>query len=139
LVSCIRRAVVLGADIGSYTALQPYARARYFQNHKILAATDKLHKLYSTTWEPVVWARSVGLEVVNELDSVKAAIMGTAGASVSERRTSSDRPSSSAWNASAKGVETLAGIVDTAKMIGLGLGQTAASTMSDFLKTYSRR
>lgn len=45
-----------------------------------MSATDKLHKLYSTDMLPVVWARSVGVEVLNELDSVKAGIMMTAGA-----------------------------------------------------------
>ena len=57
----------------------PYARDRYFENHKMLSAVDKLHKLYSTTAEPVVWARSVGLEVLNELDTLKAALMVSAG------------------------------------------------------------
>lgn len=46
-----------------------------------MSVIDKLHKLFSTTSEPVVWARSVGLEVLNELDTVKAAIMMSAGGS----------------------------------------------------------
>lgn len=45
----------------------------------MLSAVDKLHKLYSTTAEPVVWARSVGVEVLNELDTLKTALMVTAG------------------------------------------------------------
>ena len=65
--------------IGSRTALVPYARERYFENHKIMSACDKLHKLYSATAEPIVWARSVGVEVLNELDTVKAAMMLAAG------------------------------------------------------------
>ncbi|KAI1793424.1 ubiquinone biosynthesis hydrox [Ganoderma leucocontextum] len=79
LFRCIHKAVLNGGDVGSRTALLPYARERYFENHKIMSACDKLHKLYSSTSEPVVWARSVGLEVLNELDSVKAAIMLNAG------------------------------------------------------------
>ena len=98
LFHCIHRAVLNGGDIGecmlrpcrgrvelrwgpigSRTALLPYARERYFENHKILSACDKLHKLYSSTSQPVVWARSVGLEVLNEFDTVKAAIMLNAG------------------------------------------------------------
>jgi ubiquinone biosynthesis monooxygenase Coq6 len=59
----------------------PYAQERYFENHKFMAALDKLHKLYSTSFGPVVWARSVGLEVLNEFDSIKAAIMMNAGGS----------------------------------------------------------
>ena len=53
-----------------------------------MAACDKLHKLYSSTAEPIVWARSVGLEVLNELDSVKAALMLNAGSRASPRRLS---------------------------------------------------
>lgn len=41
--------------------------------------TDKLHKLYSTTNPTAVWARSTGLEVLNELDSLKGALMSAAG------------------------------------------------------------
>ena len=44
----------------------------------MLSAVDKLHKLYTATAEPVVWARSVGLEVINELDTVKTALMMSA-------------------------------------------------------------
>jgi ubiquinone biosynthesis monooxygenase Coq6 len=44
-----------------------------------MAGIDKLHKIYSSTFEPLVWARSVGLEILNELDTVKAAIMMVAG------------------------------------------------------------
>ncbi|KAJ8095220.1 putative ubiquinone biosynthesis monooxygenase [Marasmius tenuissimus] len=79
LARCVETVVLAGGDIGSYTALLPYTQERYFENHKVMAACDKLHKLYSTTLPPVVWARSMGLEVVNELDSIKAALMMTAG------------------------------------------------------------
>jgi ubiquinone biosynthesis monooxygenase Coq6 len=64
---------------GSYTALRSYAGERYFANHKVMSAVDKLHKIYSSNLDPIVWARSVGLEVLNELDSVKAALMMDAG------------------------------------------------------------
>ncbi|KAJ7583215.1 ubiquinone biosynthesis hydrox [Mycena floridula] len=80
LARCIHNAVQNGGDIGSYTALMPYAHERYFENHKLMSVMDKLHKLYSTTSEPIVWARSMGLEVLNELDTLKAAIMLSAGA-----------------------------------------------------------
>jgi ubiquinone biosynthesis monooxygenase Coq6 len=58
----------------------PYGQERYLANHTMMSAIDKLHKLYSNEMEPIVWARSVGIEVLNELDSVKAAIMTIAGA-----------------------------------------------------------
>ena len=53
------------------------------QNHTMLSVCDKLHKLYSFEAPPIVWARTVGLEVLNELDTIKAALVLAAG---SERR-----------------------------------------------------
>ena len=61
------------------TSLSVPMQASYFENHKAMPAVDKRHKLYSSTLEPVVWARSVALEVVNELDAVKAGCMMDAG------------------------------------------------------------
>ena len=77
-----------------------------------MGAIDKLHKIYSTTFEPLVWARSIGVEVLNELDSVKAALMMTAGA---QKRTIDG---GTAWNLAAKGVETLFHSGSVAKNIG---------------------
>ena len=34
----------------------------------MMSAVDKLHKLYSSTAAPIVWARSTGVEVLNELE-----------------------------------------------------------------------
>lgn len=78
----------------------------------MLSACDKLHKLYSTTAGPVVWARSVGLEVLNELDTIKAALMMSAG---SER---AKPPGQVGWELAAKGVETFARNVDSARGLG---------------------
>ncbi|TDL23907.1 ubiquinone biosynthesis hydrox [Rickenella mellea] len=143
LAACVHNAVVLGNDIGSRTALIPYARARYFENHKLLAATDKLHKLYSTTLGPVVWARSVGLEVVNELDSVKEALMMSAGGNSSSSYDPSPANRSNAgdslWPMAARGVEVLSGTFDTAKLVGKGLGGLAASNVTKLLSSYAKR
>ncbi|TFK51887.1 ubiquinone biosynthesis hydrox [Heliocybe sulcata] len=126
LAKCIGDAVLTGADIGSYTTLLPYARARYFENHKLLSAVDKLHKLYSSTSEPVVWARSVGLEVVNELDTLKAALMMSAGANVKEDGNGGQKVwgsvGSEMWGAAAKGIESLAGAASAAAMLGQVVG-----------------
>lgn len=75
-----------------------------------MSAVDKLHKLYSSTLEPIVWARSVGLEVLNELDSVKAAIMMDAGGGRFAR-------SGWKWNLLARGVEGLATGLSAVKML----------------------
>ncbi|KAF5331473.1 hypothetical protein D9758_015502 [Tetrapyrgos nigripes] len=88
-VECLSRvihnAVLRGGDIGSYTSLLPYSQERYLENHKIMSICDKLHKLYSTTFGPVVQLRTMGLEMLNEFDSIKAALMSIAGSSAPTR------------------------------------------------------
>jgi ubiquinone biosynthesis monooxygenase Coq6 len=113
LASCIESTVRTGGDIGGLTALQPYARARYIANHGVMAAVDKLHKLYSTEMAPVVWARSVGLEVVNELDTLKAAFMLSAGARPRARNSGSP-----AWGAVASGIQSISEVTTSMKMVG---------------------
>jgi ubiquinone biosynthesis monooxygenase Coq6 len=78
----------------------------------MMSATDKLHKLYATDVLPIVWARSVGVEVLNELDSVKAGIMMTAGAQPAQAKR---KPSaaSAGWNFAGDMVETLATSIKT--------------------------
>ena len=103
----------------------------------MLSATDKLHKLYSSTLPPVVWARSVGVEVLNELDTVKAAVMMNAGAHVSQ--TGSERPDASMWNMAASSFEFASGVNSAAKTIGGAHGSLVSSKLNEVLSTYSRR
>jgi ubiquinone biosynthesis monooxygenase Coq6 len=127
-------------SIGSHTALLPYARGRYFENHKLMAAIDKLHKIYSSTFKPLVWARSVGVEVLNELDSVKAAMMIVAGA-VPGRPTSDSRGPSvdaSGWALAARGVEGLASGMTAAKLLGNGIAAAFESSVRGMLKPRPR-
>lgn len=79
-----------------------------------MSAVDKLHHLYGTDAGPVVWARSLGLEVVNELDSIKAALMLQAGAKA-RLRTSGGSP---VLNAIAGGIESVNDLTVGAKMVG---------------------
>ncbi|KAJ7504471.1 ubiquinone biosynthesis hydrox [Mycena galericulata] len=111
--SCIQDALAQGGDVGSRTALLPYAQERYLENHKIMSVMDKLHKLYSTSFEPVVWARSTGLEVLNEFDSVKAALMMEASGKNALSETS-------VWDLSAKVVGNLAAATNVARTVGNG-------------------
>ncbi|SPO32147.1 related to Ubiquinone biosynthesis protein COQ6 and COQ7 [Ustilago trichophora] len=118
LSNTLRAALGAGADVGSYNALKGYARERYWENQKMLSAVDHLHWLYAGTPVPlsqqadggmaqrerdgmvksaakevvgrgVVWARSTGLEVINELGLVKNAFMRQAGSTTT---TSSNMP-----------------------------------------------
>ncbi|THH10942.1 hypothetical protein EW146_g8216 [Bondarzewia mesenterica] len=131
LARCVELAVIRGGDIGSYTALAPYARERYFENHKIMSVCDKLHKLYSATAEPIVWARSVGLEVLNELDTLKAAIMMSAGASDGNKGA---RDGSPAWGLAANAVEMVSGTARFAEVAGAGLRSTAVGALQQLAR-----
>ena len=96
----------INKTLGSYTALLPYGQERYLANHTMMSAIDKLHKLYSNELEPIVWARSVGIEVLNELDSVKAAIMTIAGAQTGVGKEASAR--NFAWDFAGNAVQNIA-------------------------------
>ncbi|KIK60472.1 hypothetical protein GYMLUDRAFT_43792 [Collybiopsis luxurians FD-317 M1] len=139
LARCIHDSILQGGDIGSYTSLLPYTQERYFENHKIMSACDKLHKLYHTTSAPVVQLRSVGLEILNELDSLKAAIMMSAG-SVSR----TDRPLSynsdtraAMFNLAAKGVENIRTAAHVAGVVKSGLAGLAANVLQNLAKAAS--
>ena len=116
--------------IGSQTALLPYPRERYLENHKILSVTDKLHKLYGSTLAPVVWARSVGLEVLNELSYVKGAMMFSAGV----RRPKETRGDAAAWNFAASTAETISGSGDLLRLLAGSLGGLASSAVTKMLR-----
>lgn len=47
-----------------------------------MSGVDKLAKLYGTRLGPIVWLRSTGIEIINEIPSVKDLFMGIAGAGV---------------------------------------------------------
>lgn len=97
---------------------------------------DKLHKLYGTTLPPIVWARSVGLEVVNELDTLKTAIMMSAGSgtSASTRLWRGD-----AWNTLASGVEAAGSVAGMAKSLGKLLQDSALAGLKNALQASQRR
>lgn len=93
LAHALVRATDDGADLGSHLSLQDYPRERYLANQVMLSAVDHLHWLFVTSppgnpsnsiigdmiSRAVVWGRSTGFEVLNELDIVKQAIVGAAG------------------------------------------------------------
>jgi len=95
-----------------------------------MAAVDKLHKIYTTDFEPVVWARSTGLEVINELDSLKTAIMMTAGAGAQK---------SSGWGVVTEGLETLEGAVKVARTVGEGIGGIVNANLETLVKRVAGR
>lgn len=100
----------------------------------MLSTVDKLHKVYSTDLEPVVWARTVGVEVLNELDSLKAAMMTVAGAqpSVGEIK------ASTSWDVAAKGLETLIAGSRLAQSMSGGLNDALVGALKGFVQGASR-
>jgi ubiquinone biosynthesis monooxygenase Coq6 len=124
---------VLGS--GSHTALAPYARARYFENHKMMAAVDKLHKLYASTAPPIVWARSTGVEVLNELDVLKSGIIGAAGGRPSTHTRGGG--SGILWDAVANGVEALVDGTRVARAMESGLRSVVGGVMQQLARAAS--
>jgi ubiquinone biosynthesis monooxygenase Coq6 len=78
LVAAIETATNRGLDIGNLIALEPYWKNSYLANHAKLGVVDKLHKLYSTDFGPLVQLRSVGLNLVNDMTWMKRYLMSSA-------------------------------------------------------------
>lgn len=99
----------------------PFYKERYFENHKIMAVTDKLHKIYRNSSSPIVWARTVGVEVLNELTSLKAAMMFSAGAHSTNDHSQRDL---TLFKLLTHGVELATGSIDYAKSLLKNLDRT---------------
>ncbi|TKA23080.1 hypothetical protein B0A50_07397 [Salinomyces thailandicus] len=68
-----------GMDIGTEGCLDSYSAERWGRNNAVLGAVDKLQKVYSVGSGPVVWGRSLGVEVFERLGGLKGLVMGAAG------------------------------------------------------------
>lgn len=107
LSETLSQATSVGGDWGSHESLKGYERATYLHNQVVLSGVDHLHWLYAATPTPkslnspreqqqggtairdfvaqdvvgrsVVWARSTGVEVLNEWDWLKGKMQGFAG------------------------------------------------------------
>ncbi|KAG2211219.1 hypothetical protein INT47_006339 [Mucor saturninus] len=75
LAQLLERGTVEGQDIGSIHLLRQYASERYVRNIMMISSCDKLHRLFSTDAAPVTWARSLGLNAVDNVGFLKAEIM----------------------------------------------------------------
>lgn len=126
LARCIMDAIKYGADVGLQTSLAEYPRKRYFANHMMISATDKLQKVYGTRLGPIVWARSVGLEVVNEWTGLKGGLMRAAGGSV-ECGGPHGGDGGLVWMAAASGVEAISAVFTTGRTLGGVVGNLLVS------------
>ncbi|CAH2351239.1 ubiquinone biosynthesis monooxygenase Coq6p, mitochondrial [[Candida] railenensis] len=71
LVEAIEKGVTRGMDIGSTLVLEPYTSNQWPGNHVLMGVCDKLHKIFSTDWYPIVFLRGFGMKNLNMLDFVK--------------------------------------------------------------------
>ena len=95
----------------------------------MMSAVDKLHKLYASTVPPVVWARSTGVEVLNELDTLKAGIISAAGG-----RSSASFAPGSPWEMVAGGVEALVSGTRVMGAVGTGLKSVAGGILQQLAR-----
>ncbi|KAG0146761.1 hypothetical protein CROQUDRAFT_656925 [Cronartium quercuum f. sp. fusiforme G11] len=128
LARTVKVALENGQDIGGLTALQPYARSRYLNNHAVMATVDKLHKLYSLKASPIVWARSIGVEVLNEIPSLKNLMMGNAGGNTGQKV-------GGAWSTVADAYET----IEKVKYLSTGLTQMGLGALSSTFQRATSR
>lgn len=76
LHNAVEYAVRHGMDIGGLLSLENYTSDRWMTNAGVGAACDLLHKVYNVPGHgPVAWARSFGLDAVNNLSALKGLIM----------------------------------------------------------------
>lgn len=71
LVEALEKGVDRGLDIGSPLVLEEYVAEAWPGNHVLMGVCDKLHKLFSTDFGPLVALRGFGLKSLNMFDGVK--------------------------------------------------------------------
>lgn len=71
LVEALDKGVERGLDIGSTLVLEKYVATAWPNNHVLMGVCDKLHKIYSTDFAPIVAIRGFGIKSLNYFDFVK--------------------------------------------------------------------
>ena len=134
LSTLLTQLALQGADLGAYLSLKPYPKERYLANHAVLSACDHLASLYGRTDPVSVWARSTGVEVLNELGPVKDLIMRRAGSADRGGTTATTGGSSShdagAWGAVASVLERAGQVKDVADVLGRAAISQAGARLS---------
>ncbi|CAK9438634.1 uncharacterized protein LODBEIA_P28580 [Lodderomyces beijingensis] len=75
LVQALEKGVDRGMDLGSTLVLEEYTANAWPANHVLLGVCDKLHKVFSTDFYPLVVARGLGMKGLNMFDEVKGFMM----------------------------------------------------------------
>lgn len=77
LLSVLETSCMRGLDIGSPLVLDYYTAKAWPSNNVLIGVCDKLHKIFSTDWYPLVFARGLGMKNIDFLDSVKKLMIET--------------------------------------------------------------
>lgn len=71
LVETIETGIARGQDIGSTLTLDYYTAKAWPSNHVLMGVCDKLHKIFSTDFTPIVLLRGFGFKLINMFGSIK--------------------------------------------------------------------
>lgn len=71
LLGAIETGVDRGLDLGLMLVLEQYVASAWPANHALMGVCDKLHKIFSTDFGPLVALRGLGLKTLNLLDPIK--------------------------------------------------------------------
>ena len=83
LVSVLREALWSGQNYADLLTLNKYSRERRRANGAMIAALDGIKGLYQTTFPPLAFARSLGMDLLNNAGPLKKAIVGFASSNAS--------------------------------------------------------
>ncbi|CAL7949411.1 unnamed protein product [Xylocopa violacea] len=86
LVQLLAEAVISGALLGDMNFLRQYETLRQRYNVPIMLSIDALHRLYKGTAAPIVFARSLGLQLTNAIPVIKRALIDHASGKVGNQR-----------------------------------------------------
>jgi len=78
LTQALADGVGRGADLGCETVLKDFETARLRKSVPLIVGLQALHWLYGSTFPPIVGARSLGLQTVDAIPSLKALFSGYA-------------------------------------------------------------
>ncbi|KAJ3194822.1 hypothetical protein HK101_001824 [Irineochytrium annulatum] len=63
---------MVDVPLGSIHVLQEYARERYVKNLGMMVAVDAIGRVFRSDFQPLVWARSLGFDLVNRIPQIKS-------------------------------------------------------------------
>ena len=66
LIDTLVSARTVGSDLGNPLNLEDFQRRRRHQNEAMRAVTDQLKHIFGQTWGPIRFARSLGMEIINQ-------------------------------------------------------------------------